>query len=37
MLKSMERFMTLDKEQTRVLQKYLQLRAKDTGGPRYQT
>ncbi|HCQ66508.1 MAG TPA: pentaheme c-type cytochrome TorC [Rhodobacteraceae bacterium] len=31
-LKSMERFVALDKEQTRVLQKYLQLRAKDTGG-----
>jgi trimethylamine-N-oxide reductase cytochrome c-type subunit TorC len=28
----MERFVALDKEQTRVLQKYLQLRAKDTGG-----
>ncbi len=31
-LKSMERFVALDKEQTRVMQKYLQLRAKDTGG-----
>lgn len=31
-LKAMERFVALDKEQTRVLQKYLQLNAKDTGG-----
>jgi trimethylamine-N-oxide reductase (cytochrome c), cytochrome c-type subunit TorC len=31
-LKSMERFHALDKEQTRLLQKYLQLNAKDTGG-----
>ena len=31
-LKAMERFITLDKEQTRLLQKYLQLNAKDTGG-----
>lgn len=31
-LKSMERFVALDKEQMRLLQKYLQLRAKDTGG-----
>ena len=31
-LKSMERFVALDKEQTRALQKYLQLNAKDTGG-----
>jgi len=31
-LKSMERFVPLDKEQTRVMQKYVQLRAKDTGG-----
>lgn len=31
-LKSMERFVSLDKEQTRMLQKYLQVHAKDTGG-----
>lgn len=31
-LKAMQRFVALDKEQTRVLQKYLQLRAKDTAG-----
>jgi trimethylamine-N-oxide reductase cytochrome c-type subunit TorC len=28
----MERFVSLDKEQTRMLQKYLQVHAKDTGG-----
>lgn len=31
-LKAMKRFITLDKEEYRVLQKYLQLNAKDTGG-----
>lgn len=31
-MKAMERFVALDKEEYRVLQKYLQLRAKDTGG-----
>lgn len=31
-VKSMERFVSLDKEQTRMLQKYLQVHAKDTGG-----
>lgn len=31
-LKAMERFVSLDKEQMRILQKYLQLHAKDTGG-----
>ncbi|GAB6051486.1 pentaheme c-type cytochrome TorC [Magnetospira thiophila] len=31
-LKAMERFIVLDKEQTRFLQKYLQFHAKDTGG-----
>ena len=31
-LKAMERFVSIDKEQTRLLQKYLQLRAKDTIG-----
>ncbi len=31
-LKSKERFLSLDKEQTRMLQKYLQMHAKDTGG-----
>jgi len=31
-MKAMDRFVALDKEETRVLQKYLQLRAKDTGG-----
>jgi len=31
-MKAMERFVALDKEQMRVLQKHLQLRAKDTGG-----
>lgn len=31
-LKSMKRFITLDKEEYHVLQKYLQLHAKDTGG-----
>ncbi|WP_371225043.1 pentaheme c-type cytochrome TorC [Roseovarius sp. 2305UL8-3] len=30
-LKSMKRFITLDKEEYRILQKYLQLNAKDTG------
>jgi trimethylamine-N-oxide reductase cytochrome c-type subunit TorC len=28
----MKRFITLDKEEYRILQKYLQLNAKDTGG-----
>ncbi|SDR38375.1 NapC/NirT family cytochrome c [Pseudovibrio sp. Tun.PSC04-5.I4] len=31
-LKAMKRFISLDKEQYRLLQKYLQLNAKDTGG-----
>ena len=31
-MKAMQRFVSLDKEETRVLQKYLQLNAKDTGG-----
>ncbi|MDF1872850.1 pentaheme c-type cytochrome TorC [Vannielia sp.] len=31
-LKAMKRFITLDKEEYRLLQKYLQLHAKDTGG-----
>lgn len=31
-LKAMKRFISLDKEQYRILQKYLQLNAKDTGG-----
>ena len=31
-LKAMERFITLDKEQYRFLQKYLQMHASDTGG-----
>ncbi|WP_170755878.1 NapC/NirT family cytochrome c [Ruegeria lacuscaerulensis] len=31
-LKAMKRFITLDKEEYRILQKYLQLNAKDTGG-----
>ncbi len=31
-LKAMQRFVSIDKEQMRLLQKYLQLRAKDTGG-----
>ena len=31
-LKSMKRFVSIDKEQYRFLQKYLQLNAKDTGG-----
>lgn len=31
-VKSHERFITLDKQQTRMLQKYLQMHAKDTGG-----
>ncbi len=31
-LKAMKRFITLDKEEYRIVQKYLQLNAKDTGG-----
>lgn len=31
-LKAMKRFISLDKEQYRLLQKYLQFNAKDTGG-----
>ncbi|MET1412010.1 pentaheme c-type cytochrome TorC [Roseibium sp. HPY-6] len=34
-LKSMKRFTTLDKEEYRILQKYLQLNAKDTGGAKH--
>lgn len=35
-LKAMKRFITLDKEEYRVLQKYLQLNAKDTGGAHHE-
>ena len=31
-MKAMERFITLNKEQYRFLQKYLQMHASDTGG-----